>query len=67
MDQIPGAIGDLARVLGRRALPQAIDELELEALELVGGIARRQLRESLAASPRATCSVATRSRFRSVI
>ena len=45
--EIPGAVGDLARGLGRRALPQAIDERDLEALDLVGGIARRHARERL--------------------
>ena len=33
--EIPGAIGDLARVLGRRRLPQAVDEQQFELLQLL--------------------------------
>ena len=46
--QVPGAVGDLARVLGVRALPQAIDELQLERLDLIGGVAGRKPRKRLA-------------------
>ena len=37
--QVPGAIGDLARVLRGGQLPQAVDQLQLEALDLGGGVA----------------------------
>ena len=40
VDQIPGAIGDLASVLAVGALPQAIDELQLEAPQLVRRVPR---------------------------
>ena len=48
VDQIPGAVRDLAGVVGRRALPQPVDELQLERLDLVRRVAGSHPRQRLA-------------------
>ena len=37
VDQVPRAVGDVPRVVRRGALPQPVDELKLEALDLSAG------------------------------
>ena len=64
--EVPGAVGDLARGLGRRALPQPIDELDLEALDLIGRVPGAS-RGSGSAIVSFHIAVATSSRLRSVI
>ena len=46
--EVPGAVGDLTRVLGRRRLPQPVDERQLELADLVGGLAGSHPRQRFA-------------------
>ena len=63
--EIPRAVGDLARVLGRRRFPQAVDEQQLELLHLLLGRARRQSRQRFPVTSR-HMPVATSRRLRRV-
>src|SRR5215216_6000587 len=45
VDQIPGLVGDVARGLRRGLLPQHVDELQLERLELLHRVARGHARQ----------------------
>src|SRR5579884_1218496 len=47
VDHVPSAVRDVPCVVGRRALPQPIDELKLEALDLIRRVAGRHPRERL--------------------
>src|SRR5215207_8225978 len=48
VDEVPRAIRDLACVLRRRRFPQALDQQQLESLDLLLGRSGRQSRERLA-------------------
>lgn len=48
VDHVPGPIGDLAGGLRGRVLPESVDHLQLESLQLIGRLAGREPRERLA-------------------
>src|SRR5436305_3224615 len=43
VDDVPGPVGDRLRGVRRGVVAKAVDELELEPLDLLGGVAGRQL------------------------
>src|SRR4051794_41801640 len=47
VNEVPRPVGDLAGRVGRRPLAQALDELQLEGLDLLERLARRHLRQRL--------------------
>src|SRR3954451_3992252 len=51
VNEVPRPVGDLAGRVGRRPLAQALDELQLEGLDLLERLARRHLRQRLPPRP----------------